>query len=75
MDCNTQKGLYFLIIGLIITLIYGLITSVVNFITQDTTVTIIIGFTALIAFIGLILILVGAIYGVYRLVKYVIGLI
>lgn len=59
MDCNTKKGLYFLIIGLIITMIYGFATSVVSFITQDPTVMIIMGFTAIIALIGLILILVG----------------
>ncbi len=62
MGCITQKGLYFLIIGLIITMIYGFITSVVNFIIQDPTVMIIIGVTALVAFIGVILILVGALY-------------
>jgi len=61
MDCSTQKGLYFLIIGLIITMIYGFITSVVTFITQDSTVMIIISFTAVVAFIGAILILIGAI--------------
>jgi len=62
MDCKTQKGLYFLMIGLVITLTYGFITSVVNAIIQDTTVTLIIGFFGLIAFIGLILLLAGLYY-------------
>ena len=62
MDCKTQQGLHFLIIGLIIVMICSLITSIFNFIIQDLTVTIIIGFVGVISFIGSILILVGAIF-------------
>jgi MFS family permease len=61
MVCNTQKGLYFLIIGSIITMIYSAINSLSSFFTQDLTTQIIIGFLAIVSFIGAILILVGLI--------------
>jgi len=48
-------------IGSIITMIYGLITSITSFFTQDTTVSIIIGALSIITFIGAIIILIGAI--------------
>jgi MFS family permease len=61
MVCNTQKGLHFLIIGSIITMTYSVITSISSFFAQDAITQIIIGFLAIISFIGGILILVGAI--------------
>jgi len=61
MDCKTEKGLLFLIIGTIVTMIYGLFSSIISFITQDETVTIIRDFLPIISFIGVILIIIGAI--------------
>lgn len=61
MNCNTQKGLYYLIIGSIITMIYGLITSITSFFTQDATASMIISAFVIISFIGAIIILIGAI--------------
>ena len=62
MDCNTQKGLYFLIIGTIITMINSLITSISSFFIKDSapliTISIIISFVFL---IGVIIVLIGAI--------------
>lgn len=61
MDCNTKKGLYFLIIGSIITMTCGLITSIASFFTQDTTATMTIVILGIVSFIGAMLILIGAI--------------
>ena len=61
MVCNTQKGLYFLIIGSIITIICSFITSITYFLAQGTTTSIIIAGFGFISFIGAILILVGLI--------------
>jgi len=61
MDCKTKKGLLFLIIGAIITMVYSLFSSITSFITQDANVTVIMGFLSIISFIGAVLVLVGAI--------------
>lgn len=61
MDCNTKKGLYFLIIGSIITMTCGLITSITSFFTQDTIVTMTIVILGAVSFVGAMLILIGAV--------------
>jgi MFS family permease len=61
MNGNTQKGLCFLIIGFIITMIYSVLNSISSFFTQDIMISIIIGFFGIVSFIGSILILIGAI--------------
>jgi MFS family permease len=60
MNCNTQKGLYFIIIGSIITMIYSIIKSISSFFTQDAVTSMIIGIFGIVSFIGVILILIGA---------------
>jgi MFS family permease len=61
MNGNTQKGLYFLIIGSIIIMIYSVINSISSFFTLEITTLMIISFFGIVSFIGLILILIGAI--------------
>jgi MFS family permease len=61
MNCNTQKGLYFIIIGSIITMICSIITSISSFFTKDTAVSMITSIFGIVSFIGVILILIGAI--------------
>ncbi len=60
MNCNTQKGLYFLIIGTIITMIYGIISSVSSFLSEDLMNSIQIG-SLIIALPGAIMVLIGLI--------------
>jgi uncharacterized membrane protein len=61
MNCNTQKGLYFIIIGSIITMICSIITSISNFFTKDTAISMIISIFGIVSFIGVILSLIGVI--------------
>lgn len=63
MDCKTQKGLYFIMIGLIVTMIISLITSLTYFFIEEPTsssaVTDALGF---LSFIGAIIVLIGTIF-------------
>jgi hypothetical protein len=61
MESNTQKGLYFLIIGLIITMICSLITSLSSFFTKDIFVSMFMSMFGIIALVGAILMIIGAI--------------
>jgi MFS family permease len=61
MNCNTQKGLYFIIIGTIITIIYSIITSISYFFIKDVTTSMIISIFGIVSFIGAIIIFIGAI--------------
>jgi len=61
MDCNTQKGLYFLIIGTIITMICSAITSISNFFIKDLEPLIIISIIGIVSLIGAIIAFIGAI--------------
>ena len=61
MDCNTQKGLYFLIIGSIIMMICSAITSISNLFIKDSGTLISILIIGFVSFIGLIIVLIGAI--------------
>lgn len=61
MDCNTQKGLYLLIIGSIIMMICSAITSISNLLIKDSGTLIIIIIIGFVSFIGLIIVLIGAI--------------
>ena len=61
MNCNTQKGLLFIIIGSIITMICSLIISISSFFTQNTPILMISISIGMLSFIGLIIILVGEI--------------
>lgn len=61
MNCNTQKGLYYLIIGSIITMTYGLIASITGFFTQGTTASMAMGVLSIVSLIGAIILLIGVI--------------
>jgi hypothetical protein len=61
MNCNTQKGLYLIIIGLIITMICSLITSISRFFTLDAASLMISSIFGTASFIGVILMVIGAI--------------
>ncbi len=61
MDCKTQKGLLFVIIGLIITTIYGVLLSISSFVTEGFNATIIRSILGIISFIGSIIVIIGAI--------------
>ncbi len=61
MECKTQKGLYFIIIGSIISLIISIITSTTYLLIQSEEVQIIISILGIVSFIGAILILAGLI--------------
>jgi len=61
MNSNTQKGLYFVIIGSLITMIFSIITSISNLFTKDAATSMIISMVGIVSLIGVILILIGAI--------------
>lgn len=61
MDCKTQKGLYFLIIGTIITAIYALIISLAFIFIQNFETMSIVGIFGIVSFVGAILVIIGAI--------------
>jgi len=61
MECKTQKGLYFIIIGSIISVIISIITSTSYLLITSDVVQIIISILGIISFIGAILILAGLI--------------
>ena len=61
MECKTQKGLYFIIIGSLISLIISIITSTSYLLIKSDVVQIIISILGLISFIGTIIILAGLI--------------
>lgn len=61
MECRTQKGLYFLIIGLIIIMAYNIVTSSIYLVSNDLESMAIISVFGIISFIGAILVIIGAI--------------
>jgi len=61
MESKTQKGLYFIIIGSIITLVTNLITSSIYFLIKNEGLQIITAFVGIISFIGAIIMIAGLI--------------
>jgi MFS family permease len=59
MECKTQKGLYFIIIGSIIALVANIITSSIYLLIKSDAVQIITTVIGLVSFIGAIILLIG----------------
>lgn len=62
MKGNTQKGLYYLIIGFLITAIFSAVNSISALVIKDIEALSVIGFFGIIAFFGFILVVAGAVF-------------